>query len=178
MMFGLFKKKSGSVITDKIWMTEDAKCRGLLQISQADQNIVIICWFQATLEKLNATFPFNGTDSFVYMAGSVHGSMLRNKQLIFAEHHPLIEKEKSFLESHGITKATVHTSLDEPLLIHFGGERMAHLMRTLGMNENDPLENALISRSIRNAQESLAKKSVMELSAHSQGEWLKKNLPG
>lgn len=176
-MFGWFKKNSGPVIIDKIWLHEDAKCRGLLKICQSDPNIVVICWFTATLDKLNAVFPFNGTDSFVYLAGSVHGSMLKNKILVFAEHHPLIEKEKNFLESHGISKAEVHTSLDEPFMLHFGGERIANLMRSLGMGENDPLENKMISHSIRNAQESLSKKTVLELSAHSQAEWLKKNLP-
>ena len=43
-------------------------------------------------------------------------------------------------------------ALDDELMRRFGGERIQNIMNWAGMDENTPIENKLISRSIENAQ--------------------------
>ncbi|MBL0691382.1 MAG: preprotein translocase subunit SecA [SAR324 cluster bacterium] len=45
-----------------------------------------------------------------------------------------------------------YLSLDDNLLRVFGGERIARLMNTLKINEDEPIEHSLINRAIENAQ--------------------------
>jgi preprotein translocase subunit SecA len=45
-----------------------------------------------------------------------------------------------------------YLSLEDDLLRIFGGERMSSIMERLGMEEGEPIEHAMISRAIENAQ--------------------------
>ena len=45
-----------------------------------------------------------------------------------------------------------YVGLDDDLMRRFGGERIQSIMNWAGMDENTPIENRLISRSIENAQ--------------------------
>ncbi|HSX41196.1 MAG TPA: preprotein translocase subunit SecA [Candidatus Saccharimonadales bacterium] len=45
-----------------------------------------------------------------------------------------------------------YVSLEDDLMRIFGGERVANLMDTLGLDDNVPLENAIVSRSLESAQ--------------------------
>ena len=56
-MFNLFKKKEESVkVIDKIWMTQEAKWNGLLELWKKDPEIVIIAWFNSTLHHIETLF--------------------------------------------------------------------------------------------------------------------------
>ena len=50
------------------------------------------------------------------------------------------------------TYIAFHLSLDDPLLKAVGGSRIQTLLK-LGMNEDEPMESALVTRTIRSAQE-------------------------
>jgi preprotein translocase subunit SecA len=45
-----------------------------------------------------------------------------------------------------------YVSLEDDLMRIFGGERVASLMQTLGLDDDTPLENKVVSRSLENAQ--------------------------
>lgn len=45
-----------------------------------------------------------------------------------------------------------YVSLEDDLMRIFGGERIAGLMETLGLDEDTPIENAIVSRSLESAQ--------------------------
>ena len=47
----------------------------------------------------------------------------------------------------------------------------------MGIRENEPLENQMISNAIKNAQQKLEKQVIIDHSAPSQRNWLEKNLP-
>ena len=175
-MAGLFRKKEIKyTLTDKVWMTEAGKFRALISEKVKDPSLVIICWFPATLEKLSLIA--EQPDSFAWLASSMHAAVIAGKKIIFAEHFPLPAREKEFMERYQLTKAETWTSLDEPLMLLFGGEKIAGMMKNLGMDENSPLEHTMITKSIHNAQDKISKKATTELSADSAAEWLKNNLP-
>lgn len=87
------------------------------------------------------------------------------------------KKEKELYASFALKEVHVYSSLDEPLFMHFGGEKIIGLLNKLGMKEDEPLENTLITKALHNAQEKIAAKVNLEQGALSQAEWFRKNLP-
>jgi hypothetical protein len=177
-MFNLFKKKGDSVkVIDKIWMTQQGKWKGIVELWKTNPEIFILTWFDETWQRLNTLFA-NETSSNIslYRVKEVHHSQIGNATIIFAEHHPLREREQEIFKQLQLREAIVHSALDEPLFLHFGGEKVMGLMKQLGMDENNMIEHKMISHAIENAQEKIEKKLVSEHMAASQREWMERNL--
>ena len=85
-------------------------------------------------------------------------------------------KEGTTSSAIGLKVNIILTALDEPLLSHFGGEKLIKIMQSLGMKEDEIIEHKMVSQSIANAQEKIEKKIVVEQSARSQAEWMERNL--
>ena len=49
-------------------------------------------------------------------------------------------------------------------------------MKMLGMKEDEAIGHSMVSNSILKGQEKIARKAVLEISAHSQAEWMEMNL--
>jgi hypothetical protein len=177
-MFNLFKKKEGSVkVIDKIWMTQEAKCNGLLELLKKDPNIVIIAWFDSTLRDLETLFAKETTSAVsLFLARTVHSSHIIGRKIILAEHHPLRKKEQDAFSQWHLGEAVVHSAMDEPLFKQFGGERIMTMMKQLGMKEDSMIEHKMISSAIENAQDKIEKKVITEQGAASQQEWIERNL--
>jgi preprotein translocase subunit SecA len=69
-----------------------------------------------------------------------------------------------------------HLALDDPLLKVYAGEWLGPLLARLGMNEAQPIENAMIARRIKDAQDRFAKRVVDDHQADSAEEWLRLNV--
>jgi hypothetical protein len=177
-MFNLFKKKEGSVkIIDRIWMSQDAKWKGIVELWRKDPSLVIIAWFDSTLRHLETLFSKETTSPVsLFAARTVHSSQITGKPVIFAEHHPMRSKELEVYSQWHLTEAIIHSALDEPLFKLFGSEKIVGMMKQLGMNDDNMIEHKMISSAIVNAQEKIEKKIVAEHSAVSQEEWIAKNL--
>ena len=174
-MFNLFKKKDGSVkVSDKIWMTQEGKWNGILELWKKDPDIVIITWFDSTLRHLETLFAKETISLF--SARTVHSSQVTGKKIIFAEHHPMRKKEQDAFSQWHLSEAVVHSAMDEPLFKAFGGEKIIGMMKQLVMKEDSMIEHKMISSSIENAQEKIENKVVAEHNASSQEEWMVKNL--
>ncbi|MDP4262619.1 MAG: hypothetical protein Q8941_08815 [Bacteroidota bacterium] len=50
-------------------------------------------------------------------------------------------------------------------------------MKKIGAKENSMIEHKMVSASIKNAQEKIEKKVLIEHTAQSQKEWMERNLP-
>lgn len=74
-----------------------------------------------------------------------------------------------------LNEARVYSALEEPLFAHFGGQKIIHILQQTGVNENEALENPIISRALKNAQEKLAATLLIEQTATSQNDWFKRN---
>lgn len=103
--------------------------------------------------------------------------------ILCAGHYPLPATEKELLAqlAQQPNAKNIHvrfyTSMEDGLMKIFGAEKMIKLMEMLGMKEDDVLEHAMISKSIGNAQEKVAKKVMTEKRARSEEEWFRLNMP-
>ncbi|HET6996683.1 MAG TPA: hypothetical protein VFI06_16930 [Chitinophagaceae bacterium] len=177
-MFNLFKKKTGSVkVIDKIWMSEEAKWKGIVNEWKQDPELVIITWFDATYRHLQTVFAENGLSPVsLFFSRQVNGPEIAGRKIIFAEHYPLPGKEQDAFGRWKLKEVIVHSAMDEPLFKHFGGDKIIEMMKQLGMKEDGMIMHKMISQAIMNAQEKIEKKVVTETPANSQEEWLQRNL--
>jgi hypothetical protein len=174
-MFNLFGKKiKRPVLTDRLWIKESAKFSALKKAAENNSRLVVCCWFPQTLEKLEVLL--QGTNAEIILCSAAHSVQLTGRTIVFAEHHPLLSKEYDFAEKYKLDSMETWSSLDEPLLKIFSGDRIAQLMKTMGLDENQYVEHKMISASIHNAQEKLGRKITMEMLSRSQEDWLKNNL--
>lgn len=97
------------------------------------------------------------------------------------EHHPLPAPDDQLLAFAaglpGRTRVGFHASLESPLLQHYGGQQVIQLMNALHVPEHESLANPLIERSIRQAQEKVARQVPQPAPARSMAQWFQVNLP-
>ncbi|MDP4262618.1 MAG: hypothetical protein Q8941_08810 [Bacteroidota bacterium] len=115
-MFNLFKKKQETIkVIDKIWMSETAKWNGILDLWKKDPELVILCWFDETYQHLNALFTKETVSPVsLLMVKEAHISRGNGKNIIFAEHYPLLKKEQELFSQWQLTEAIVYSAMDEP----------------------------------------------------------------
>ena len=106
----------------------------------------------------------------------VAAHFIADKQLIFVEHFPLRDKENALYTSLDLKEVKVFSSLEDPLFQHFGGSRIIEVMEKMGLQENEAVQHSMINMALKNAQEKIAKKVLIEQSAQSQTEWFERNL--
>ena len=181
MSFNFFSKKGKAPeaphFVDRIYLSKAAKLNACLALVQQEPNTVFITWFTDTAGEFREFFAQHGLDEFhVREARSIHTAMLEHKNPVFAEHHPLHAKEIEMISNWSQKKIFVYTSLDEPLLMHFGSDQVITLMRTMGMKEDEVVESSMVTNAIGRAQKKIASKVSIEQSANSQAEWMMKNV--
>jgi hypothetical protein len=176
-MFNFFKKKSPETrVVNKVIMTEAAKWKALADQWKKNNNTVFVFWFDETLQKAETIF---GQETAMPVellrARDIHSPNPAGKQLIFAEHYPLPEKEKELFQRLNLPEIQVWSALDEPLFKEFGSDKIVQMMKQLGMKEDEVIENSMISKAISGAQEKISKKVLTDQTCPSQEEWLRKN---
>ncbi len=176
-MFGFFKKKDAEIkVLNKVIMTEAAKWKALADEWKKNNNTVFIFWFDDTLQKAENIFRQEITSTpELWIANNVLSSNLVGKQVIFAEHYPLSEKEKEIFQKLNLTEVQIWSALDEPLFKEFGSDKIVQTMKQLGIKEDQVIEHNMISKAIISAQEKISKKVLTDQTASSQEEWLHKN---
>ena len=96
------------------------------------------------------------------------------------ERYPIPEPDDrilAFVTKHrDIAPPTAYVALSEPWLTHLMGDRVAALLETMGLDENECIEHTLISNSIRKAQEKLAEKVRRDYPYDSVEAWLAGNI--
>jgi hypothetical protein len=100
--------------------------------------------------------------------------------LLVAEHHPLPDFDDRILEFAASlpcpSRVCFHDALDGALLHHYGGDQIVHLMATLKMPDGECVSNALIDKSIRRAQEKIARRVSSPMTADSAEQWFQLHL--
>ncbi len=175
-MFGLFSKKEKPVpVTDLIWLNDTGKKAGLLQLLKQKHAAVLCTWFADTATAFESFLSDKEPGHTIYLQRELHTSITNGKEVIFLEHYPLFKKEQELFRSLNAAAITVLSSLEDPLLIQFGGEKISTLMRTLGVDEAEAISHKMITSSLVNAQQKLDEKITTELLASSAEEWFKRN---
>jgi hypothetical protein len=170
------KKKDPCTVKDIVFMHNNAKWDALALLAKATPATIFICWFETTRQQLQTHFNAQGINTqhiFLYRMANIANT--RNVPVVFAEHYPLRAKEMECYTALQLTEARVYSALEEPLFAHFGGQNIIHIMQQTGVNEHEALENPMISRALKNAQEKLAANLLIEQTATSQSDWFKRN---
>ena len=177
-LFNLFNKKEKlPEMNDLVWKNQTAKYNGLLALIEQYQDAVWICWFSETQTSSNFFIKSRNVKQIdIRLARTVQPSMVENRPVVFLEHYPLRLEEEKLIENWNPKQIFVLNSLDEPLFEAFGGERIVHLMESLGMQEDEQIQHAMISKSIKRAQEKLQEKVNFENTATSQKDWFRMNI--
>jgi hypothetical protein len=178
MPFNFFSSKPrGPVAKDLVWINTAAKQEGFKSILQKHPDAIVAAWFNDTIQSFQEYLHKEKLNTTIRPARQIVSPQVENKTVILLEHYPLHDKEEQLWQSWKSSSLYILNSLDEPLFAAFGGERIVDIMRKMGMQENESVEHALISKSLRNAQEKIRKKVVTEHSANSSAEWFNRNFP-
>jgi hypothetical protein len=178
-MFNLFnrKKEAGTNVKDIIWISTEAKWKGLVELWKKNNDTVFIFWFDESLWQAEQSLaPHPTADMNFTAAREVHRHLTENRPVVFAEHFPLKKKEQELFKDLGLEEVKVLSALDEPLFKKFGSDKIIQMMKQLGMNETESIQHSMITNAIQNAQEKIEKKLTIEQTAHSQNEWIEKNV--
>lgn len=176
-IFDIFSsKKKGPEVKDLVWISQTERFKACIRLQQENPGAVVVCWFPETEREFRKFASDNGAHiKEVKLAGSVSSYMVTGKPVIFLEHHPLKSKEDRLMKDWNAGKIFVLNSLDEPLFLHFGGEKIVGLVQKMGLKEDEAIEHSLITKSIVNAQQKLEEKVRIEITADSAAEWFRRN---
>lgn len=178
-MLNLFKKKSPETkVIDKIWMTQEGKWKAFIELAKTNPDTLFVAWFDETRQQLEDIFNKQGLSiQNILSARECSSHQLQNNIVVFMEHYPLRSKEQSLFNELQRKDVLIYSALDEPLFTHFGGEKIIQMMKQLGIKETESIENSMLSNAIRNAQEKIEKKVLVDQTSRSQKDWLIKNFP-
>lgn len=207
-MFNFFKSAPTIDYSDRVWIDAHRKLDGIcdetIALTARGKAVMIVGFFDETLATLDSALRARGISfqralSVDGSAGSrapvwlLPASHLRSTgngshvggedpdlYVLFAEHHPLLSRDKAALEGVASlpfsSRILFYTALDDAIMNRFGGDRIVSLMKSLGHEENECIEHSMISSSIRKAQEKVEKKVRSETGARSAEEWFRVNL--
>ncbi len=195
-LFGNNSNSPIQVVNDRIWISQQAKFKGLAKelVERPNKDsvaVLLIGHFANTVEQLSGI-------AGEYMGGIPVMATLADKaspeiasklnlgkndiiELIVAERHPLRsvdEKLSQFAEEFPCRcRMSHHLALDDPLLQIYFGEWVRGMLTKLGLSEDEAIESKMVSRRVQQAQQKLATTAIGNLEAESAEDWIKKNLP-
>jgi hypothetical protein len=175
-MFSLFKKSDGVNVVDKVWMSKQAKWKACSAMFALNPSSLFVAWFEETADELGNHLGLPSGKKILVLASDLTADAIQDRMVMFVEHYPLSSVEQDLFKKLNLKEVPVLLSLDEPFFQKFGGEKTIELMKKLGVKEDEVLGNAMIGKSIRNAQEKIAEKVKSEKKARSQEEWMKVNV--
>lgn len=199
------RKSSTPSTTDKVWKNRTACLKGVAKESWASSKEskvpLVVTFFEeaqrALVEFLAANkIPFREVRSFeeigrlekntlaVIKAQEVnHGSGIHaeiDAAIFVLGHYPIAEVENKTLDALTMhfpgSRISFCLSLDDAFFSAFGSENIRSLMEKLGMDEEECIEHGFVTKAIRNAQEKISKKVLVETKAASEKEWFMKNV--
>ncbi|MGB4739592.1 MAG: hypothetical protein WBH50_15460 [Fuerstiella sp.] len=193
-LFGGVPGSTVQALDDRIWITEDAKFKGLArQLNESNDSAVIllIAHFEDTYEQLTTITDGYSGDVPVQavLAGNLSSDIAARLSidesatinLIVAERHPLLSADDAIMqfaeEIPCNCRLWYHLSLEDPLLKMFASEFVQRILDSLGMTEDEPIESNMISRRVKAAQQKLESTATGNDKASSAAEWLELNTP-
>ncbi|MCU0376234.1 MAG: hypothetical protein MUF24_13085 [Chitinophagaceae bacterium] len=175
-MFGWLGKREKKLprrSKDLVWISAEAKWHALPGLVVQKAPVWIYGWYAETIEKARQVLKAAHMHTTVNYGTDFSPAATTRGTVIVLEHYPLPQKEEAILSATDPAEILVLSALDEPLLKHFGGERLALLVQKLGLEPNDFLEHSMISNSIARAQQKINEKLIADFSAHSPEEWFR-----
>ncbi len=102
--------------------------------------------------------------------------------VLAVEHHPLPSLDDRLSEFAASlpcpSRLGFYDSLDGPLMRRFDGAQIAQLMARLGLSDNECISSPMVDRTIRSAQQRIARRVSNPMTTDSAEQWFQQNLPG
>ena len=176
-MITLFKSKEPTIkIIDRVAFSESAKLEAMMTQWDSDKNTAFVFWFDESLRRAKLFFAGQTIEPVTLLSvREANNFQLQGGNAFFAEHYPLRSIEEEFYKKMKIKVLTIFSSLNEPLFNLFGAGKIIKAVKRLGIKGSEVIQHKLISKAIRNTQEKIEKKVLIDPSAQSQQEWLEKN---
>ena len=176
-MFNFLKKKIKPFeVLDICHTTDNAKRNALVNLAKTDNAYIFLCWFSETKSLLEEQFALEGIDlKRLQLAERFVGHSISDNKKLMVEHHPNRRKEELFFEGLNVSKIEIYNSLNEAIFQSANVSSIVDLMRKLGMSDEEPIQHAMISASIKKVQEKFDNVTSDFVNAHSQAEWIRKN---
>jgi hypothetical protein len=100
--------------------------------------------------------------------------------LLFYGHYPIPEKENELLRKISATlnlgvQSTFFSSLDDPAFEMFGAGNLKSIMEKMGLKEDQPIEHAMVTKSMFRARAKIAAGVAQESPAATESAWYQKN---
>ncbi|RAV98528.1 hypothetical protein [Pseudochryseolinea flava] len=171
-MFGLFKSKSDTAkVIDKVWMYRQGKFNACRDMAALNPSIAFVAFFEETQRELQAVLQ----GVHVLLASEVSVESVRDRMIVFVEHHPVIAEEQTIFKKLNLKEVNVLSGLDEPLFMTFNGAKTIELMKRMGMHEHEAIGHSMISNSIKRAQKKITEVHKSNIPASSQAKWFELN---
>lgn len=171
-----FSKPKGPQITDQVFLNENGFIHAIDKWMQQNYDGVVAVWFQHDLEQLEQKLPGATQHRFVLAErlGTSHYS--ESKPLLFAGHYPLRSAELLLSNEFGLKQMLFYSHMDMPLFQFFGGDRLKELMIKMGIDEDEPISHAMITKSLSHAQDKITEACPADMRALSEAEWMRINV--
>lgn len=195
-LFGSKKRTNVEVVSDRIWLTTDAKFAGLAKEAEERSMsetvaILLVAHFPDVLARLEElanrrtwcvplqAVPATNLDTDLAASLTLDESAIID--IIVGERHPLPSVDdglEAFADELPCRcRFSHHLSLEDAVMEIFGGEWVQNVLRNLGMSEDEAIESNMVSRRIRQAQQKIEGRAFGSSDADSAAAWLEKNCP-
>jgi hypothetical protein len=171
---GIFSLSGNSAVqrTDLVWLTQAAKLKGTLDYLAKNRTDMCIAWFEETYRAYKQFVnEENQVTIEITLAESLAPYHLNDKNAVFLEHYPLYAKEANLLSEMKAANVCFMNSLDDAIFQLFGGN-IAQMMRGMGLEEGQYIENKMVSSAVMRAQKKVEKNNRDVFYARSGSEWL------
>lgn len=176
-LFGGKNKTPDSRLRDRVLVTQAGKEKAILSLVQGDPTLRLVYWFRETGQHYRQLLEAAGLPATVVVeARSLRVEESLAPKIVFIERYPLADKENEVMAMWPDHVYPAYSSLDEPLFLHFGSERIAGVMKSLGMKEDEVVEHNMITQSLARGQEKIANQVSFDQGAQSQAEWMRKHI--
>lgn len=168
------KKSDQPEIRDLVWMTVEAKWKGVAKLLEEDPNQRLLAWSMQTVDAwsdFSQSYPGN-LPKAEHM-GRVIPGRLQGENLLLLEHHIYLSEENSFLNDTQASRIWVASSLEDVIMLPFGSDRLMGLMQQMGANADEVIAHKMVSASIRRAQEKMDQKRGKVALDPELEEWMK-----
>jgi hypothetical protein len=160
---------------DEVWLTREAKLRGVLAVPGAR----LVAHFADTRRALLSLAHQEGRPVEVLLARQLSVPSRDDRQLrvVVAERHPLREQDERVVAwaDAAAGRIVFHVSLEDPAVALFVGDTVRGVLDRLGMTAEVPLQSRFLSRSIAGAQARVRKRAPDDVPADSAEAWLQAN---
>jgi hypothetical protein len=181
----LFGKKEPELLRAKVMSTRTALNTHIASEVNSGK-VLTILFFASSQENILQLTSENHRENVVHAEQLSNASTqarirtfvsIAGNTVVFGERFPLSPQEQQLakqLEQLGVAMPILaYAALDDSFFIQFGGERIANLMKSMGMDDREFIEHPMIQSAIKNAQTKLTQKVSITSRTKSPEEWFR-----